>query len=288
MQRQHALGQCFGYGRRDAGGNDAQHYGIGIIELNRSRAEPGRAARPPADLLDRVMAGCAVEEDELGLHPLGRVLKQRVHAFDETGRLPDRPDLNPVHLNPVHQPFALFVTLVDRKMRRLGRGVSVELERHPRVAGAHDLVGDEAIFVFGVAKVARQALLGANHWVIEGRQAVLPNQYVVRNSAVMWPQPLLGCAMARFAAEPIFDLELRAPQRGINVVGMTFQAEFAVRSILQAEVLRDPFRAVAQQHFVCLIVLVDSFARFSRPDEVFILRDRRTGEAFDRTVTGVA
>src|SRR5215468_7248198 len=116
-------------------------------------------------------------------------------------------------------------------MRGLRRGVSIELEPHSRVAGAHDPVGDEAIVVFWVAKVTRQALLRTHHWLVEGRQAVISNQDVVRNSTVMRAQPLLGRTMACFATDPVFDLVLRAPPPGIDVVGMAFQTNFAVCGI---------------------------------------------------------
>src|SRR5271170_4838031 len=209
MQRQHVLVQCFRRRRRDAGGNDAQHHGIGVVELEGSRAESRGFARLPTDLTHCVMTGLAVEQDELGLKSFGRVLRvqHRIHASDETDCLSNSPDLH-----VVYRSLAFDILWADSIMRRLRRRVSVELKAHARMARTHDQVGDEPVFVARITKMAGQALFGAGDRLL-GRVEPGVEVRFMAGAGEVDAEPLFSAAMTGLAADPVRNIETRASPR---------------------------------------------------------------------------
>src|SRR5579859_2995961 len=131
-------------------------------------------------------------------------------------------------------------------MRRLGEREGVELERHARVAGAHDAVSDETLVVARVAEMAAQAylrplrrVLGSAQPGIEVRLMAGPRQVhsePTRARGTRWP----GTAVAGLAADPVGEAEQWPAPVGRHVVGMTIEAERRRRRIGEAEIAGDP------------------------------------------------
>ena len=157
-------------------------------------------------------------------------IEHHVHEFLERDRLAHRPD---AHV--VHRPLALDIGLVDDEMRRLGRGIGVELEAHARMARAHDEVRDEARVV---AQMARQAFLGARFGLI-GRIHAGGDVLGVGGAGDVHAEPGLGAAVARLAADAVADLELGAAPVGRRVVGVAVEANLRRARVAQAEIAGD-------------------------------------------------
>ena len=129
-------------------GDDPEHDQVRVVEPHDSWLEPGTPARLPAQVGHRMMTRVAVEEDQLGKDAITAAFWIR-HQIDDP---PDSHSLtNGPDLHTVINCFAPGIVVVDLEMGRLERGKGVELERHPRVTGAHHAVRNKLLLIAEMA-----------------------------------------------------------------------------------------------------------------------------------------
>src|SRR5581483_7240661 len=243
-----------------------------------ARTERAADAARPAGRLHRVMAGIAVEEDQLGEQA---VILEAI-AGEAVEKELRRSDLaNGPHLHVRLEAFALAIVVIDLEVSGLAARVGVELEvdRQRRMSRAHDAVID---LLLVAAEVAVQADLRARRRLFE-RIETVGKVFLMGGAVDVRADPVLRAAVARLAGDAFGDLIPATALRLGHVIGVTGQALGGGFSALQAEIRGDPLAGRREQQLVGVRVRV-----LALPRQIFALQDVRIGRGMARAVAVAA
>src|SRR5215469_6914277 len=150
------------------------------------------------------------------------------------------------------------------------------------MARAHHSMRDEPVFVTWITKMTGQAFHRARDGLLR-RIETSREIIAVASTGNVDTNPSQGAAMTSLAAHPVRDLKSRTSFGGWYGIRVAAEAHFGGCSIGQTEIPCDSHSPLFEQHGIGAMVLVAL-----RPDQILVLRDRRTCAPFYRAMTIVS